>query len=302
MDSLDSPRGDGPPPDELRPAARSRAAGPPRDGGSPGGPASPGEAPRSGPASVAPAPASRPLRVGELARRTGLTVRTLHHYDAVGLLRPARRTRAGHRLYGVVELRRLQCIVSLRQLGLSLEEIRGWLDRSADPLPEVLERHAARARERLAEQERLVARLEALLERVRGGGEPGIEDLIETVEVTLMYERYYSPEQLERLARRREALGEEAMEAVHRRWAELTERVRAAMDGGVAPGSPEGRALGAEWKALTDETVAGFTGGDADIRESLDRLWREQPDVGERWGMDPDLVAWTREASGHGAP
>ena len=62
------------------------------------------------------------LRVGELAARAGVTVRTLHHYDEIGLLRPAR-TAAGHRRYGPAEVERLQQITSLRALGVPLAEI-----------------------------------------------------------------------------------------------------------------------------------------------------------------------------------
>ena len=51
-------------------------------------------------------------KVSEIARRTGITVRTLHHYEALGLLAPARRSDAGYRLYGHIELARLQHIVS----------------------------------------------------------------------------------------------------------------------------------------------------------------------------------------------
>lgn len=65
-----------------------------------------------------------PLKVGELAERTGLSVRTLHHYDEIGLLSPVGRTGSGHRLYGGEELTRLAQIVSLRQLGLSLDAIK----------------------------------------------------------------------------------------------------------------------------------------------------------------------------------
>ena len=57
------------------------------------------------------------LKVGELARRTGLTVRTLHHYDEIGLLRPSLHTESGHRLYTAADVGRLQQVVSLRQLG-----------------------------------------------------------------------------------------------------------------------------------------------------------------------------------------
>ena len=67
------------------------------------------------------------LKVGELARRTGLTVRTLHHYDAIGLLRPSGRTDSahgsGHRLYTAADVARLQQILSLKHLGFGLEQI-----------------------------------------------------------------------------------------------------------------------------------------------------------------------------------
>ena len=64
------------------------------------------------------------LKVGELAKRTGLTVRTLHHYDAIGLLKPSLHTEAGYRLYTANDIARLQQVLSLRQLGFSLDEVR----------------------------------------------------------------------------------------------------------------------------------------------------------------------------------
>ncbi len=69
------------------------------------------------------------LKVGELAKRTGLTVRTLHHYDEIGLLKPSLKTESGHRLYTGRDVARLQQVLSLRQLGFSLEQVRDCLDR-----------------------------------------------------------------------------------------------------------------------------------------------------------------------------
>jgi MerR family transcriptional regulator, thiopeptide resistance regulator len=57
------------------------------------------------------------MTVGRLAAATGLTVRTLHHWDAIGLLAPAERSQAGHRRYGPAEVRRLYRIVALRRLS-----------------------------------------------------------------------------------------------------------------------------------------------------------------------------------------
>lgn len=61
------------------------------------------------------------LKVGELAARTGLTVRALHHYDEIGLVSPGARTPAGHRLYGRDDVERLQQVQSLRAMGMSLD-------------------------------------------------------------------------------------------------------------------------------------------------------------------------------------
>src|SRR5437764_11647382 len=99
------------------------------------------------------------LKVGELARRTGLTVRTLHHYDEIGLLKPSLHTESGHRLYTAGDVARLQQIVSLRQLGFALEEIHACLDRPEFAPLEVVGLHLARLREQMELQRKLCERL-----------------------------------------------------------------------------------------------------------------------------------------------
>ncbi len=64
------------------------------------------------------------LKVGEVARLTGLSVKTLHHYEEQGLAEPLARTEAGYRLYGEEEVARLKFIKRAKLLGLTLEEIR----------------------------------------------------------------------------------------------------------------------------------------------------------------------------------
>src|SRR5205085_6040000 len=89
------------------------------------------------------------LKVGELARRTGLTVRTLHHYDDIGLLRPSLHTEAGHRLYTAADVARLQQVLSLRQLGFTLEEVGTCLDGPGFSPAELIRLHVARLREQI---------------------------------------------------------------------------------------------------------------------------------------------------------
>lgn len=66
--------------------------------------------------------------VTQIAKLTGVSVRTLHHYDAIGLLKPTRVTEAGYRLYDDEALERLYLILLFREIGFPLKEIRGILD------------------------------------------------------------------------------------------------------------------------------------------------------------------------------
>ena len=66
--------------------------------------------------------------VNEVSKLTGVSVRTLHHYDSIGLLKPAKVTEAGYRLYDDASLRRLHTILLLRQLQFPLKEIRDIMD------------------------------------------------------------------------------------------------------------------------------------------------------------------------------
>jgi DNA-binding transcriptional MerR regulator len=150
-----------------------------------------------------------PWKVGELAQRTGLSVRTLHYYDEIGLLRPSYHSGSGHRLYAAADVARLQQIKSLRQLGFSLEEVRDCLGRADFAPRRVIEMHLTRLREQMALQRRLCERLEALAAGFRSAEEVSVEQFLQTIEVMQMIEKYYTPEQLEELKARKEALGEE---------------------------------------------------------------------------------------------
>jgi len=80
--------------------------------------------------------------VGEVARLARVTVRTLHHYDQIGLLSPSSRTSAGYRRYSDADLERLQQILYYRELGFSLDEIATILDDpEADPVKHLRRQH-----------------------------------------------------------------------------------------------------------------------------------------------------------------
>ena len=216
-----------------------------------------------------------PLKVGELAKRTGISVRTLHHYDEIGLLSPSLRTEAGHRLYAHGEIVRLQQIVSLRQLGFSLEEIRIFLARPDTCPQRVVELHLERLREQIAAQYRLCERLEALGSYLRSSGEVSIEQFLDTIEEMMRVEKYYTPEQLEELRQRRERLGDEHIRQVEAEWPKLIEEVRAELDKGTPPTDERVRQLAKRWMELVHE----FTGGNPGIEKSVRTMWQQEQSI-----------------------
>ena len=233
------------------------------------------------------------MKVGPLAKKTGLTVRTLHYYEEIGLLAPAQRTEAGHRLYGVEEVARLQQVISLRQLGFSLEDIRDCLDQPAFSLDRVIALQLARLRDQIAIQQQLCRRLETIAEHLNGAEDVSVDDFMQTIAVMTMFEKYYTPDQLDYLKKRGEMLGEERIRQGQADWQELIAEVSAAKAEGADPAGERMQALAKRWKAL----IEAFTGGDPGIAESLKTMYQQEgAEKASRGMVDADLSAFIGEA------
>lgn len=220
-----------------------------------------------------------PWKVGELAKRTGVSVRALHHYDEIGLLSPSHRSQAGYRLYTEIDVARLQQIRSLRALGFSLEEARDFLKRPEVTPDRVLRLHIAHLKEQIAAQQSLADRLEQVARRWRSDENVPTEEFLQIIEVTNMIGKYYTPEQMEQMKQRREMLGEDHIRQAEAEWPELIAKVQAEMDRGTDPADERVQALARRWKELVEE----FTGGDPGIAQSVGRMWQEETNI---HGMD----------------
>ena len=232
------------------------------------------------------------IQVGELAAAVGLTVRTLHHYDDIGLLVPAQRSQAGRRLYSPRDVRRLYRIVALRRLGLGLTEIGSLLDASPD-LAQAVRGHLEQVEAQLELGRRLRVTLTRILELLDDGHDPGRDEFIDAIGVMIMSETYYTAEQQEQLAERRRVLGEEGMAAAQRAWAELIEAVKAERAAGTDSSDPRMLELAGRWRDL----IRQFTGGDEGIRQSLQRMYREQgAQTASRGMVDSELMEYVGKA------
>jgi DNA-binding transcriptional MerR regulator len=212
------------------------------------------------------------FQIGAFARRAGVTVRALHHYDRLGLLRPSRRTAAGYRLYADDDLVRLQQIVTLKALGFDLERVAEILD-----APGFDVRGALRAQSRILEDRR--RRLDVALGALRyaeghaaAGGEHRWNAFVPVIKAMIAmhaidFSKYYTPEQLAAL-RAREP-GEADLARASERWNELLGEIDASLD--IDPASERAQAFVDRWDALTAE----FTHGDSGLERSLASVYAD---------------------------
>ena len=239
------------------------------------------------------------LRIGELASATGLSVRTLRHYDALGLLSPKERTESGYRSYAQTDLARLLQIQSLKALGLNLSDIRGLLDdpaQSPDQSPErIIERHIRLVEHQLSEHTRLLGRLRQLKDLQQTSGAELLEVIRMTEDIKQKVDQMMDvarsvgdrsddpldAEQTAYLKERAESVGQARIGEVENAWPELMSAVLIEMERGTDPKDPKVRALAERWQGL----VAEFTGGRQDIKANLNTAYQRRmpPEMQAMW-------------------
>jgi DNA-binding transcriptional MerR regulator len=230
-------------------------------------------------------------RIGELAKLAGVTVRTLHHYDELGLLRPSARTGGGHRLYTAADVERLYRLLALRGLGLPLDEIGALLD-TGDGVAATVRRHLERVERQAEALEGLRTRLTRLLASL-DSGEDSAQRFLDALEAMSMFEKYYTPEQLRQLEQRRQTLGDEEIRRVEDEWKDLYAQVREHREKGTDPADPAVQAL----VRRSGELIQMFTGGDPGIAASLKRMYEQEgPARASRGVADPDDLVYLERA------
>lgn len=230
--------------------------------------------------------------VGDVAAATGVSVRTLHHYEHVGLLTPSR-TDAGHRRYSERDVRRLTQIVALRSLGLPLAVIGSCVDDDIDALEKALRQQLAHVEQEIAIADQLRARLLRVLSQLTDASSVDSRELFELMEETTTMSDYYSNDDLAFLAARREELGEDHIRETQKAWPKLAAQMEAARLAGKDPGDAEVQGLAARWVELVEE----FTGGDESVQRGLTKMYQTEGTARASRGVVGDeTMAYAREA------
>jgi DNA-binding transcriptional MerR regulator len=240
----------------------------------------------------------------EVAALSGVTSRTLRHYDAIGLVRPASTGPGGLRRYGREQLLRLQEVLVLRELGLRLEVVAAVLSGERDRL-EALRDHERHLREEAARTARLADTVARTLAHLEGSttmsaeqmfdGFEGHAERVAAYEEELVAQHGEGVREAFRTSEQRTAgWGREDHEAAARAWDELDQRFLAQLRGGAEPASAPVQALVAEHHAA----VSQFWTPSREAYTGLGRVYVDDPRFRARYdALDPRLAAFLRDAT-----
>ncbi|MGZ8843936.1 MAG: MerR family transcriptional regulator [Pyrinomonadaceae bacterium] len=218
------------------------------------------------------------FKAREFAALSGVTVRALHHYDRLRLLKPSRYTKAGYRLYSERDFARLEQIVALKFIGFPLREIKKILNRETLDLAATLRQQREAIEEK---RRRLDLAIQAIqrAEYVAGtSNEPAWEAFAKIIEVINMQtdmewsNKYYSAEAQREIKKRASTIPREVIEQAQRDWAVLTKEVEVAVASGEDPASAKSQALATRWSDL----IKGFTGGNPEIQKGLNTMYADR--------------------------
>lgn len=233
--------------------------------------------------------------VREFASLAGVTVRTLHYYDQTGLLKPTRKAESKHRLYRQRDLLRLQQILTLKELGFTLEEIRDLLERRGDDVQESLQIQKVAIDRRIQQLQRVSSALEVIMQ---AGGDydwdtviAAIRGLTASDESKAWLAQHYSADQREILQSRAASMTPDDIMRGVQAWADLGRDFQAVRH--LPPDHPDVQGLVARMASLVEE----FTQGDPGILASLTSVYRNPDQMpAEYRPTDPDLFSFMNEA------
>ncbi|GAA3608516.1 MerR family transcriptional regulator [Gibbsiella greigii] len=228
------------------------------------------------------------LKVGELARRCGLTIRTLHYYDSIGLLVPSARSEAGYRLYNWADITRLHHIQALRRMGVALAEVGAILQRADPALPFVIEQQITMLDRQLAQMTALRGRLQHLHTQLTAGDEPELNDWLTTLELMAMYDNYFTVDELAQLP------FYQPDEAREQQWAEMVAEAQALLDTGTSEQTPQAQALARRWMC----TLERDTANNPTFLVKLNAMHSHEAAIRQQTGITPAVVDYITRAFG----
>ncbi|MFY4328543.1 MerR family transcriptional regulator [Enterobacter hormaechei] len=226
------------------------------------------------------------IQVGELAKRAGITVRTLHHYEQTELLLPSARSAAGYRLYNLADVQRLHMIQALAKAGLELAEIRDFLEQRSLSLAELLDGQITLLDKQLRSIHTLRNRLVELRTGLTDDTTPDLESWLQTLELMNMYDRWFSKEELQQLPF---AVEKEALADI---WAGLVTEVKHLLEQNVSVTDARATDLASRWMERLEQDTAGKP----EFLTRLNEMHSVEPQMQAQTGITPEITDYITRA------
>lgn len=197
------------------------------------------------------------LSIGELAKRSGVTVRALRHYESKGLLTPMR-SEAGQRVYKYPDIVRLQQIQLLKRAGFTLTQVAAMIGSAEIEAKKVLRIQQSLLKEQLKQTQAALAAIDTAIERLDETATDlfTLCNMIKIGETAMdedkwkkVWDKFYTEDEQERWRKAKEAVPEDIQKACEAKWPQLIARTEALI--GTDPASDEAQQIVKEWNALT---------------------------------------------------
>lgn len=235
------------------------------------------------------------LRIGEFAARAGVTIPTLRYYDRIGLLQPVARSEADQRLYAESGLARLQQILTLKLIGLSLDEIKALLTNDWDGIQELLGRQQSVLQSQVQHLLAVIESIKKARAILRNSPTVDIEQFVNIIKAVTMnhqtdwFSQFISDDQQDHVA----AFHNQKTLADHKRigqaWQLLFQDIRTHME--KVPHAPDVGQLVARWDDLMQQSAPANLG----LIESLNKAYEHVSDALDAAAITPEISEWSQD-------
>jgi MerR family transcriptional regulator, thiopeptide resistance regulator len=230
------------------------------------------------------------LKVGQLAKKVCLSVRTLHHYDDIGLLSPSVRSEAGHRLYNTSDISRLHRIQALKQLGISLQKVAGLLQDHSTQLPDIIAQQIVSLDQEIEQAVQLKTKLQLLQRNLHAGHKPDMSNWLDTLALMNIYEKYLTPEEIEAINHYAIA----ARQELEQDWPDMVKQLQHFVDQKIPPGNMEVRTFIIRWTEMLER----LTGHNPNLLLKVYAMSRNEIAMQVQRGITPLMTEYLVDAMG----